>query len=737
VIRPRRGVATSSNTVVRALVLGASFALGATLAVATTASADPTAALVEPMSIVAQGFELGAQDTWSVTFTLPAGLDATTLGADGSVVDLDVRAYGPVTDRKDVARIRDGRSVAVLHELDDTFAVPLALSAADAHVTARPAADQVTVAIPIETVQSDTGLLLPVEGVYPIELAVTVNGAPASETITFVHRHSAGDPAIGDLPVALLMAQTAAPSLRTDGSVALSDAEHADLTELTESLEAMDAATAAIDAAAPTLPRATIVQPATLQALGEADPELAARLVAVLERSEVLAAPKLPLDPSSVVAAGLAREQIYTDWLRAGEDIVSAAVPGIRTDRSLYLADAPLSDGAAGYLSGTGVDAIVMSPQLYKDTAGSIRDFGDPTWLQTIELTSGATVPVLRIDPYIGERLDATPAEPLAAAIDLMAEVLAYRQFLDDQHRLVSRSGLLLARSDGGAIDPAYAAEIARLLVQVDGLEVVTPGDLVSSMDKQLVDGSLGTLTMPASAGPDLSYHLRAYDIATFDLVGVRLMLPDGDPHVAQWQALIDALPSTALTDQQVATMSADLQAGFDEFRNGVQGPAPFAFTLTGRTGTIRFRIHNNTDTPLTVMVRLAGAKLTFPVNDVLYTIDPQGQKLVTADAESKSNGTSQVIVRILTPSGTQIVPDVALTARVRALTGLGQLITGAGLLVLLTWWVRHWRLSRRRNGAAATTDRHPAVRATRGLPHIADDPDDPPDAVASSLPPS
>jgi hypothetical protein len=102
---------------------------------------------------------------------------------------------------------------------------------------------------------------------------------------------------------------------------------------------------------------------------------------------------------------------------------------------------------------------------------------------------------------------------------------------------------------------------------------------------------------------------------------------------------------------------------------------------------------------------------------------------------EALSNGTSSVFLRIFTPApepspATQIVDDIILTARITTLTGLGQLVTGAALLVLCTWWIRHWRQSRRRRLTEAVAPRHPAASPAR-QPALA------PDAAASRVPPS
>jgi hypothetical protein len=57
------------------------------------------------------------------------------------------------------------------------------------------------------------------------------------------------------------------------------------------------------------------------------------------------------------------------------------------------------------------------------------------------------------------------------------------------------------------------------------------------------------------------------------------------------------------------------------------------------------------------------------------------------------------------------VVPEVVLTARVNSLAGVGQLLLGAGVLVVMAWWLRHWRAAKRRALADEVAPRHPAAR--------------------------
>jgi hypothetical protein len=158
--------------------------------------------------------------------------------------------------------------------------------------------------------------------------------------------------------------------------------------------------------------------------------------------------------------------------------------------------------------------------------------------------------------------------------------------------------------------------------------------------------------------------------------------------------------------------------------------------------------LRNNADIPLTVVVRLSSSKLLFPDGDQTVELPPNAFKEVRIAIEARSNGDFPVTLNVLTPLGKVAITDpVALTASIKALSGVGILLTGAALLILLTWWVRHFRRNRRGRHAAEAANRHPATRgesADGGEPVVdlaGEDLDDgvglSPDAATSTLPPS
>jgi hypothetical protein len=113
----------------------------------------------------------------------------------------------------------------------------------------------------------------------------------------------------------------------------------------------------------------------------------------------------------------------------------------------------------------------------------------------------------------------------------------------------------------------------------------------------------------------------------------------------------------------------------------------------------------------LNVLVGFESSKVTFPEGDQLVTLRPLDETSVVVPVEAESNGTSSIRLTVSTPVGEELGDPVTLTARVTALTGLGQVLTGGFVLVLLTWWFTHWRSRRRAELADDGRGRHPSGR--------------------------
>jgi hypothetical protein len=720
----RRAGATAAAL---AVVLGVPLTGPASAAPASAPAAPFGNPVRDDMALVSQEFNLDVDSELDMTIALPAGVDAADLGPD---TDLVVSSHRVVTDRPAFLEAING----TLPRVEDTFDISFDPAAAST-LLAMPTTGTLMLRIPTESAnRTSAALQMAQAGIHPLVIELRI-GTRRYSTTTFVNRL----PAVSDLGVdegrsmsiGLIMGQTTPPSIDSTATVQVGQVELDELERLADALEAADAAPASVGLDPATLPpRAVGIEPSTLAALGTEVPELAARLAPVVAAGDVIARPRLPLDP------GAADEPLYTRWLREGEDLLDQQLPSTVVDRSIEVVDRPLSDAGAVLRRNLGTRMLVMPFDVFTATEGNTGLFTDTTQLVTVGLSDGSTLPTAVIDPYIGERLDGGAGTPLATSIDVVADLVVMAQEIRESGGIVSRHGMVLGLSDLGVPDPTLLGDLTGLLLTTPGLRLIDPADIDSVVDRWLIDGRLVQLTLPSSPSVDLTERFALIDRVTADVDAYSSMLADDDATVARWRSVLDTLPTTAIDDQQAADMAAVLDDDFVAYRDAVRVDAS-NFTLTGRNSQVRFAIQNTSDTPLTVRVRLSSPKIRFPQGDRIETLAPGTVTDITVDAVALSNGKSSVFLRVYTPNADVfLVPEVVLTARVTSFAGAGQLVTGAALLLVLTWWVRHWRQARRKQLASQNAGRHPAgAAAERRGAGTSDELS--PDAAASTLPPS
>jgi hypothetical protein len=669
----------------------------AVLAAGSLATAASPAAAAEDgqaLGLVAQQFVVGPDAPFALTVSLPSGFDPTDLDGDWSVV---VTSHIPIVDRAVFDDARNGSLPRVVDSLELSLDPATAVTPVDLSVPG-----QLALTVPTESVDDTAAALqLPSTGVITLLVDLRNGTRSAASLSTFVARVAADGPDRADvLPVGMVMQQVTAPIIGLDGTVSSSDETLAELAALATSLTAFagDAADVAV-----------LVDPSSVRAVADAQPDLAATLLPALAASDLLAAPRLPLDPSSVARAQ--HPDTYVELLREGEDLLTDLLPGAVVDRSVDVVDAAISTGGALLQRNLGTRLMVMPYRLYEPLPGSLRGFTDTTQLVGADLGDGSTVPIAVVDSDLAAQLTSTE-HPLVTAIDITAELLVIAAQIELYGGITARHGLVLGRDDLGVIDPALVTHLAPLLGSTPGLALTSLDDLSGSVDRLLLDGRPVVVSLPADAGPDLTERFALADAIAGDTVETASMLTGDDGRVAAWVTAVQALPSTAIDDRQADTMVDQLRAQFQEVRDCVVAPDPYSLTLTGRSSVIPITLTNRCTMPISIRLQLDSAKIDFPDGDRTEVLAPGADTQVRVRAEARTNGKSSVFLRVFTPAqpGSQVVPEVVLTARANSLAGVGQLLLGAGVLVVMAWWLRHWRASKRRALADEVAARHPAA---------------------------
>lgn len=682
---------------------------------AVEAGADQLTTGSPVLRLVEQTMRIPAEPGTTIRFHVevdPAGAD---LAAESwSVI---VRAYDPVADRFAFDRALRGELGSVYDYVELPLLPPAGASATE------PVPFELSVALELDE-RTIEALRLTEAGVYPVELLLTEgedegeDEDPLDQVITFVEREEAesADPAenppADPLRLSIVASVDGGPARRPDGTLSVPDPAREQLLSLVQLLESV-----------PGMPVTASLRPELLRGMASsgqpADEELVQRLRAAGAGLEVLANTYIELDPSAAQRAGMA--EIYTDQLRLGEDAIAEALPGIVPRRTVWIADSPVDGGGAELLRDLGMRAAVLTPQTQLDTDDGAPIFADTTRQFLLQIPSGSPMSATDIDLRLAEHLSQPTDEPALAAYRLYAELAVIRGDIVARLEPLNDRSLVIATEDTAPPDPAVMAVLIGLLEGTDRFSLISLSTAIATTSGVLEDGQPLTFELPAEAGPDLS--LLRFDIERYrhQVTALASMLPSGDPRPETWAAVLDVLPAQAWTPEERALLTSAIDADAEELRAALVLPEATRFTLGGRQSDLVVGIRNDGDTELRALVRLTSAKLRFPEGQQTEVFPPGELTRVSVPVEARTNGQFPVTVELVTPVGDLVLgPPVELTASVNALTGLGQLASGAALLVLATWWAHHWRMRRRSKRESATgsaVGRHPATGATLPQP--------------------
>jgi hypothetical protein len=656
------------------------------------------------LALAAQPFTVRAGGGWTATFTVSGDLGAATPAVVPSIPGATpTTAAGPTIAARVLARQRIADRAALAKVLDGD--VTNVSSRATVPVTLTTDGDQTafTLSIPTSTSPDDQGaLVLQRDGVYPITVQLLIDGTPVATADTFIDRLPATRTDGGSMHVAVV-ADVADPGPAPT------------TTQLAAARTELQAIAQSATALAGTM--TLRVPPVVMRHVMTDDPGLLSTLRTALGSTEVLSLPAPTLDPSSAAAADL--QDTFASSLGAGEDILGKVLPASLPQRSAWLIDGSISSsGAAMLRDPLGFDLLVFDHTVYDGLEGGIGGYHDRSLSFDVDVGGRASLPgfVISASSHWLDRdqLDRDALTPTDGAVRLMSELVVARNSLGvERHRSV-----VLALPPGVAPDPEVAAALASFVGETPNFSLARLASLPASTDTMSVPGrGPEHVRLPAVAGPDLSERARRVTLTRLAAASAASVLVGEQTQLDEWNASLDALLSTRVSDR---TADAELDRVSAEARStysAVEAPRPFTFTLTGRRSTLRLNLRNTGTRDLHVIVRPSSPKLRFPEGDESVVLRAGAITEVLIPVQAQTNGTSAIGIQIVTPFGNQTVQGpVVLTARVNALSGLGQVVTGAAILVLLSWWYGHFRRRRRVRRALLGEVDNPANIATAAV---------------------
>ncbi|MGD9701516.1 MAG: hypothetical protein AB7Q42_24025 [Acidimicrobiia bacterium] len=543
-------------------------------------------------------------------------------------------------------------------------------------------------------------------GLYPLSLDIRLaDDDPLASLVTFVER--TGDDAITEtIGATAVLTFDAAPSLQATGLLQIPPEVRPRLDALISLLEQSP------------VPLSVSVRPEVLDSLSQsgdpADAERLARLdEAVGTRHELLVAPYISMNPGTAVAAGL--QETFTEQLRLGEDELSEALPSAELERSTWVVTSGIDLGGVSFLRDLGVRRLVVDDKAMGSTVER------PGELAGVRSSTNEVIPALVADATFEAALTSGGGpDPVLTAHHLVAELIALG-IEQEQVTLFDPTfparGVALTVGAFDDIDPTLFLLVAELIDDTARVEPETASSVLRTLERSTDDDQIAVVRT-TTIDPEPTITLA--DLIARVTAGVETtvpMLPENDPRPTRWRSLLRMMPADNLSERQQRSYVLQLDGEVGDVRSSVTvQPQSGIVNLGGRRSKIPLTLVNTSDIPLTVVVRLSspGPKITFPDGD--QTVEVTGRMRIEIPVESRTNGRSPVTVQLFTPLGGSVLTGPEqFTVQATALTGLGQVVTAAFVLILISWWIQHARAARRaqRNGeATGSQSRHPTGHA-------------------------
>lgn len=533
---------------------------------------------------------------------------------------------------------------------------------------------------------STTQIVTP--GVHPVVISLLGEGGEVFDEIRTPVVRLPEDGERWPAPdLAVLLDVAAPPSLQPDGTRSLPAAH----------LERL-ANVGALLAAHPDLDLTVAAVPDTIDALAAADDPAATLLLDRLAGREVVAAPYVRVPLQEMVTHGL--DGLVAPLVERGTAVLADRL-GVQPRRTLWDADAAVGDRGGRILDELGFDRVVVPSDLA--VAG---DGGD----ETAGLIPAGPVRVAGTGPVLGLVADAALSQELAGSLEAgtdAAHVALARHLLrpvDDEPEDEGDRTTVLVRP--GLVPPDSV--LSGLLALLDAPDSPVRVGGVGLVDARPDEDDDPLVWSPPSSA-DLDDVARRVLAATGRLGTFEAMTGESpradDLRLQVATALGVATPDRA-RDAALVTVEDALAGAFD----GVHLIGQTNLNLTSRRGTLPVTVENANPFPVDVVLRVRSERLSFPDGEgvraeavtVPLTVDPADLRRVDIPVEARATGSVPVFVELWSPDDAVRLDDQRLNVRSTAISGAGLVISLGALAVLLAWWFRHSRATRRARASAA-----------------------------------
>ena len=666
------------NKIFTALISFIALSCAAIASIAPTVSAAET---VQDFDLRLSGQYFNISQGSNLRFIVRTSDEAALLAvsADRSAV-IRVVAKTPVTSRAQVSGVSDGSiDLAAVSQVETP--ISNAVSSAGGNLT---------FVVATTTRASKIALTLKNSGVYPIDIEIVQAKTVVATLSTFINVFGA-TVEYPRMPVAIAVSIASPPTLQPDGTTVIANGARTQLARLADLLDAKAG------------PISVQIQPELLDGLERstdvADNELLAQLRAKFAQHELLTTTFVSFDVSSAERADMTAQ--FAEQLRRGDDVVDINNGEAIPSHDVWVSRTGVDADGMSLLSEFGVKTLVLLPQA-STNLGLLENYARPYRVKTSNGSSDVSLALIVSDVRYAQDLSGTHENPVQDAYRIAAELIVQRDEIIAAQGDVTTRLTVLSTNTGEVQDPTLMKPLAVALDNAPQLEMRALGEAT------LGSAAATELQIPTTTRVDVASTRDQLATLATEIASTSTMFAEGSEVPARWAEIAAAAAHDYLTGDRVDQYIAGVRAQMRRIRQSLKLPESLTFTLSGRESKLRLQIKNESDQDLSVIVDFVSAKLQFPSGSQTITIPSGSASDLIVPVVARSNGTFPLEVVMHTPDGaTQVGKRVQLSARVSALAGLGQLVTGAAILILLAWWIAHVRRTRRDNSKL----KHPAIR--------------------------
>ena len=626
------------------------------------------------MTLVGQNFNVAPGRQFRFVFALPDGAVRESVLADSTAV-VRVAVFPPLNTRNEVRSFATSTTDPTVRPIDqvDSRIRDLELTAAGDFVSLFASTGRIN------------ALNLEQDGIYPVVLSVIQKNVVVARLNTFVNYV---DPrsTIEQLPVSVIADVNTPLALQPDGSIQIGDGVRTQLANLIAVLSVGVA------------PVSLHIAPELLEGLGRssnpADIALLTQLTPLLAAHELLTNTYVSFDPSSASRSLLKVE--FAEQLERGRAVLDMNNGEGAVSDNVWFSRTLVDDDGVKLLREFGAQSVVFTPQ----AAASIGTLD--SYLKPYKSTDENSLAIRVSDPGFAKTLSGLYRNPVQQSFALAAEIVAQQQEIVLAGGNPNERHLLLSSTSGALPDRTIMVPLLLALDRAPQL------DIVGLSTASLVDEKTTAVVLPRTTRVDLAATKDVIVKLRGEVQSTSSMLPPDAPQHVLWKSSLLATRADTLDADGFARYVKGLRGQLRALRLMVSVPDSLTFTLGSKLSDLRLQVRNESTVSLSVKVELASAKLQFPQGPQIVTIAPNSALDVVVPVQARANGSFPLNVILTTPDGlTQVGQPTRLTARVSALAGLGQVATGAAILILMSWWIAHWRARKR----AQAVRKHPALQ--------------------------